>query len=256
MRGPDPLLAALGDEVRRRRKDRGWTRRDLATHTGISERFLADVETGRANPSIVKLRALAEALGAAPSSLLAGAESGSAHRASRRMLALLGLRGAGKSSVGRAVAERLRMPFVELDAEIERSSGLPLAQLFELNGERAFRRAEREVLRRLVLDAEDRAVLATGGGLVTDSETFALLRAHAVTIWLRARPQEHWNRVVAQGDTRPMEGHDEAFRAMCEILAEREPAYAQADITVDTSGRTIDALADEIVRRTTVGSAG
>ena len=246
---PDPraLLAELGREVRALRRGRGWSRRQLAEHAAISERFLADVEAGRANPSIAKLLDLATALGSSPAELLRAADR---HRpAAGQRIALLGLRGAGKSSVGRALAAILDWPFVELDAEIERHSGLTLEQIFELNGTEAFRRAERETLRGLLDSGPRQCVLATGGGLVTDPETWTLLRGQAWTVWLKARPEEHWHRVVAQGDTRPMAGHDAAFDALTRILREREREYRRARFTVDTTERSPDEVAAELARR-------
>jgi XRE family aerobic/anaerobic benzoate catabolism transcriptional regulator len=240
------LLARLGGRVRSLRKAAGWTRRQLAERTGISERFLADVESGRANPSVVKLCELAATFGTDAATLLAPpAHSGLRHRT----IALLGLRGAGKSSVGRELAARLDVPLVELDREIERATGLELGQMFELNGEGYFRRAERDVLRELLATRPD-CVLATGGGLVTDPETWRMLRANAHTVWLRADAKDHWSRVVAQGDTRPMADHGgEAFAALCDILSEREPLYSQAEVVLDTSGRSVGELADELAGR-------
>jgi XRE family aerobic/anaerobic benzoate catabolism transcriptional regulator len=246
MLDPGSVLAALGREVRGRRQARGWSRRELALRTGISERFLADVETGRANPSVVKLCELAHALETAPATLLGGRTEppGLPPR-----IALLGLRGAGKSSVGEALADRLGWPLVELDAEIEARAGISLEQIFELNGEAYFRRVERETLRALLDSGPAHCVLATGGGIVTDTETFALLQQHAWTVWLRARPEDHWRRVVAQGDTRPMRGQDAAFDALCRILRERERDYRQARLTIDTVDRRPTEIADELARR-------
>ncbi len=246
------ILQQLGQQVRSRRSERGWSRRDLARHTGISERFLADVETGKANPSIARLCTLANTFETTPAALLGG---DAARPATPARIALLGLRGAGKSSVGAALGERLGWPLIELDAEIERRSGLSLEQIFELNGERDFRRIERQTLRAILDDGPAPCVLATGGGIVTDPETFALLRNHARTVWLRARPEDHWQRVVAQGDTRPMEGQDAAFDALCRILRERERDYRQAEVTIDTSSRDVDGIAAEIATRFDVADA-
>ena len=245
MREAQALLTALGNEVRRRRLARGWSRRELSERTGISERFLADVETGRANPSVVKLCELAATLETDPATLIGGAPVATAIE----RVALLGLRGAGKSAVGHALAAMLGRPFIELDAEIERKTGLALDQIFELNGAAYFRRVERETLRRLLDDGPRPCVLATGGGLVTEPETFALLRDHAHTVWLKARPEDHWRRVVAQGDTRPMAGQDAAFDAMCRILRERERDYRLAEITLDTTERSPEELARELAAR-------
>ncbi|MBK8979022.1 MAG: helix-turn-helix domain-containing protein [Planctomycetes bacterium] len=249
MHDPSVLLGALGRETRELRRARGWTRRDLADRTGISERFLADVESGRANPSLQRLCQLAAALDVLPSALLAAAERrGAGPRTAR--LALLGLRGAGKSTVGAAVAEAVGCPLLELDAEIERRAGLTLAQLFELNGEEDFRRQERETLEAVLTRGPAPVVIATGGGIVTAPQTFTLLRSNAFTVWLRARPEDHWNRVVAQGDTRPITAgqrdRDAAFGAMRRILDERQRSYETADATVDTSGRDVADIAREV----------
>lgn len=243
----DTLLSALGNHVRELRRDRGWSRRALAEQTGISERFLADVESGKGNPSLLRLHQLATTLGNSVSALLAAAEERALGGRGER-LALLGLRGAGKSSIGQAVAATVGCSFLELDAEVERRAGLSLGQLFELGGEEDFRHMERETLRHTLADGPRPLALATGGGLVTDRETFDLLRAHAFTIWLRATPEDHWDRVVAQGDTRPMRGDDRegAFAALRRILAQREPRYREADATVDTSGKDIAAVAAEV----------
>ncbi len=252
---PARLLQELGDRVRSRRRERGWSRRQLAEATGISERFLADVETGRANPSVARLCELGASLGLTPAELLGGTAHPS--RPTDQLVALLGLRGAGKSSVGQRLADRIGCPLVELDAEIERRSGLDLGQIFELNGEEQFRRAEREALQEL-LDRPDRPlVVATGGGLVTARETYDLLRARATCVWLKASPEQHWNRVVQQGDTRPMAGdRDQAFDALRRILRDREPLYGLADLTLETTGRSVEDVVDELLERTGLVAVG
>jgi XRE family aerobic/anaerobic benzoate catabolism transcriptional regulator len=240
-----PLLDTLADSVRGLRRARGWTRRDLGTRTGISERFLADIENGKANPSLLRLVELADALGTSVDGLLTRATRPLDQGEKKRVVALLGLRGAGKSSVGARLAERLRVQFVELDARIEERAGLGLDELFQVHGENLYRRLENEALRAL-LEVPTPCVLATGGGIVTAPETFALLRQGCFSVWLRARPKEHWERVVAQGDTRPMADDDRAFHNLCSILGEREPLYRQADVVVDTVGREVDAIVDEL----------
>jgi len=241
-----PVLERLGSVVRELRRAHGWTRRELGRKTGISERFLADIEAARANPSVLRLVQLAEALGTSVDGLLARATRPLDRTASKRIVALLGLRGAGKSSVGAQLAQRLELPFVELDARVEERAGQSLPDLFQLHGEALYRRLEHEALRDLVAEGKP-CVLATGGGIVTAQDTLALLRQHAFTVWLRARPEDHWTRVVAQGDTRPMADDDRAFHNLCAILAEREPLYGQADVVVDTVGRDVDAIARELV---------
>lgn len=240
-----PLLESLAQTVRGLRRAHGWTRRALGTRTGISERFLADIELGRANPSLLRLVALADALGTSVDALLSRAARPAASATAKRMVALLGLRGAGKSTVGASLAGRLGLRFVELDARVEENAGLALDELFQVHGEAFYRRLEHEALQALA-STHEACVLATGGGLVTVPETFALLRRHAFTVWLRARPEEHWTRVVAQGDTRPMADDDRAFQNLCTLLAEREPLYGQADVIVDTAGRDVDAIVREL----------
>lgn len=242
------LLTRVGETVRALRKRRGWTRRELAGHAGISERFLADIETGRANPSLLRLCRLAEALGLSVTGLLSSSPPPSAPARSR-VVSLLGLRGAGKSTVGAALAQRLGCPFVELDARVEQRAGASLAELFEMHGEVYYRRLEREVLESILREAGDSLVLATGGGIVTERETFALLERQTHTVWLRAEPEDHWTRVVAQGDTRPMADDDRAFANLCAILAERERLYQQADYVVDTSRRSVADIVDELALR-------
>ena len=229
-------MRALGARVRSARKERGWSRRELARQTGISERFLADVELGKANPSLMRLFELASTLGQSPQELLrdprpAGIFPGEDRD---RVLALVGLRGAGKSSLGPMLATRLGRDFVELDEEIEKRTGLELAEIFELHGEAWFRRQELECLEQL-LDEGRPLVLAVGGGLPTNPESWLLLRSKARTIWLRARPEDHWLRVTAQGDTRPMSNDPRAFDHLSAILSERERFYGQAEFEVDTS---------------------
>ncbi len=255
---PDPAaiheaaLHRLGDLVRGLRKDRKWSRRVLAENTGISERFLADVESGRANPSLKKFFTLCEALDAQPAELLAASFGGvaGAHAGNTRQptLALLGLRGAGKSTVGALLAERLQCPFIELDRLVEEIAGIELGEMFELHGEAHFRRVERQALEQ-VLASKTPQVVATGGGLVTEEATFKLLRDSAWTAWLRATPEEHWERVTAQGDRRPMSVGVQAFTDLRGILADRVELYRLADVTVETSGREPAAIAGQLAER-------
>ncbi len=238
-------MVSLAETVRDLRRARGWTRRDLAARTGISERFLADIETSRANPSLLRLVELSTALGTSAAGLLAQAARPLHKQTPKHAIGLLGLRGAGKSAVGPKLAELLGVAFVELDAQVEQRAGLTLSELFQVHGEAQYRRYELEVLGEL-LEQPQPGVIATGGSLVTASTTFALLRQSAYTVWLRARPEDHWLRVVAQGDTRPMADDDRAFQSLCSILTERAALYGQADFTIDTSGRTVDELAREL----------
>lgn len=226
------LLAVLGQRIRALRGRHGYTLNELAGRSGLSPRFLIQVEAGEANISVRKLAGLATALGTTPAALLAEPPAVSA----RPVIALLGLRGAGKTTIGRRLARRLRVPFVELDRRIEQAAGMSLAEVFALHGEEYYRRLERETLERVLDEAGGRRlVLAAGGGLVTSPETYALLRRRALTVWLRADPEDHWNRVVQQGDRRPMADHPEAMAELRRLLAARQRLYAEADGTVDTS---------------------
>ena len=241
----DELLGGLAERARRLRRERGITLAALARRSGLSARFLSQVEAGRGNPSVRSLVALASGLDTTPAFLLGGAARAAGPP---RVIALLGLRGAGKSTIGRRLARRLRLPFVELDRRVEEAAGLTLAEIFSLHDEEYYRRLEHDVLEALL--AEGRAmVLATGGGLVASPETFRLLRDRTLTVWLRARPEDHWNRVVQQGDRRPMADHPEAMRELTRLLVAREPLYSQAAHTIDTSGRDAEQVAEFLVER-------
>ena len=242
------MLQNLAATLRGLRKDRGWARRELARRAHVSERFLAEIETGRANPSLLKLAELADALGTTPDELIRSQPVASGASNERNIVALLGLRGAGKSSVGPRLAQALGLPFLELDQRIEASEGLRLEEMFELHGEAYYRRAERRELER-ILAAGEPLVLAAGGGLVTDRGSLDLLKQRAHTVWLRAAAEDHWTRVVAQGDTRPMADDDQAFSHLCAILAEREKLYQEAQVTVNTSAQAIDAIAEQLSLR-------
>ena len=241
--GVPSYLEAVGAAVRSHRERLGWSRRELAVHSGVSERFLAQLETGDGNISL-RLdvgRGVARALGTSPSALLGPADA----PADVKPIALLGVRGAGKSSVGAALARRLGVAFVELDQRIEQTAGLPLGELFALHGEGYYRRIEREVLTHLLADPPP-LVLATGGSIVNDPTNYALLRSRCRTIWLSARPEDHWNRVVAQGDQRPMAENPHAFAELRALLAARDQLYARADHTIDTTGRRVPQVAAAI----------
>jgi XRE family aerobic/anaerobic benzoate catabolism transcriptional regulator len=242
------LLRELGAAVRARRGELGLTMRTLAKKAGVSERFLVQLEAGEGNISVARLEDVAEGLGTTGAELLATAsrsEPSGGPRA-RAIVALVGLRGAGKSSIGAAVAERLGVPFVELDELIVREAQMTLSTIFEIHGEQYYRSIEREVLRRL-LAAGKPMVIATGGSIVTDAETWGLLRSRARTIWLKATPHEHWSRVVAQGDVRPMRDRPRAMNELHALLNRRQPLYELADDVVDTAGRPPEAVVERVV---------
>jgi XRE family aerobic/anaerobic benzoate catabolism transcriptional regulator len=209
-----------------------------------------DVEAGRGNISVRRLADLAEALDTTAADLVASRD----RAAPPQVIALLGLRGAGKTTVGRRLARRRRVPFVELDREIERRAGLALGEIFSLHGEDFYRRLERQTLEEL-LDARDAMVLSVGGGLVTAPDTYALLRRRATTVWLRARPEDYWSRVIRQGDRRPIDQHPQARAALRDLVARREPLYARADVVVDTTRLNIGQSVDR-VHQTLGGDAG
>lgn len=237
------LLRSLGAAVRARRTELGLSMRALGERAGVSERFLAQLEGGEGNISVARLQDVAEALGTSAAALLSARP---ASRTSPGVISLLGLRGAGKSTLGPEIARRLGVPFFELDALVAREAGMPLATIFEMHGEAWFRRLEHDVLRRF-LDTHDAAVLATGGSIVTAKETYELLRKRTSTVWLRARPQDHWDRVLMQGDARPMRNRANAMSELKSLLRTRRPLYALAHHVVDTSSATFDEAATRIV---------
>lgn len=262
------FLSAFGKRVRELRARRGMTRKALAREAKVSERYLGHLESGDGNVSIILLRRIAAALNVSLGEILTPAQPYSAekqlisrllerlpvHRLEdvvvrlmrefghddterRQRIALIGLRGAGKSTLGAMLAHASQVPFVELDREVELEAGLPLGEIFTLYGQSGYRRIERRCLER-VLQEHARAVIAVGGGVVAEEDTFALLLARCYTVWLKARPEEHMARVLAQGDLRPMAGNAAAMEDLKRILAAREPFYRQADAVVDTSGQT------------------
>jgi XRE family aerobic/anaerobic benzoate catabolism transcriptional regulator len=237
---PEHFLRRLGRELRERRKLQGLSQERLAELAGLSTRYLSQVESGRGNLSILRLLELTRALGVPLHEALRGDKW-------HPIVALVGLRGAGKSTVGRELARRLDRPFVELDGLIEDEVGLSLAEIFAIHGESYYRRLEREVLARVISEGAP-AVLATGGSLVTDRSTLDLLKKSTITIWLRARPERHLQRVSAQGDRRPMAGRADPLSELRSLLMDREPLYAEADISIDTTDLSVDEATAEAVR--------
>lgn len=241
------LLEQLGRRVGELRRERKQSREQLARKAGLSPRFLADVEAGRGNIAISRLHDLCTALDHPLSELMASLPDAqrTGNGSWRRVVALVGLRGAGKTTIGRRVANRLRRKFVELDGLIEKAAGLTLPNIFEVHGEEYYRRLEHEVLAAF-LEQKPEAVLATGGGLVTHADTFSLLRRNCVTFWLKADPADHWNRVLQQ-DPRPMAGDPNAMQQLQALLRRRESLYALADHTVDTSRLGLARSVTEVV---------
>jgi XRE family aerobic/anaerobic benzoate catabolism transcriptional regulator len=274
-------LSELGGRVRAWRARRGMTRKQLATDSGLSERFLADVESGKGNVSINSLEAAAQALNITILELLQDAPRPALARAQgllsrldesqldqaytllastfglgdeqgrEKRVALIGLRGAGKSTLGAQLAAQRGVPFIELDREIEREAGTSMNEILLLHGQAGYRRYERRALFRIAEDHADGVVMTTGGSIVSERETFDLLQSRFYCVWLKASPEEHMSRVVAQGDMRPFEatrgeGRQIAHGAMTEamedlrrILASREALYARADAVVDTAARSV-----------------
>jgi len=206
----------------------GWTLREVAERSGISSRFLSDLEAGKGNISVSRLADVARALDVPITSLMPSEEE------QKPIVSLVGLRGAGKSSVGKSLAKHLNVPFLELDHLIEKQANLSLAELFSLHGESYYKRLAYDILLKL-LAPNKQMVIATGGSVVTDPETWQLLKRRTHTVWLRATPEDHWKRVLGQGDTRPMANRTSAMAELRSILTLRAPLYAEAAETIDTS---------------------
>ncbi|MGE5169234.1 MAG: helix-turn-helix transcriptional regulator, partial [Rudaea sp.] len=217
------------------RERRGLSRKALAGASRVSERYLAQIEAGNGNVSVILLRRVAAALDTTVAALLAADAGAAASR--RERIALIGLRGAGKSTLGAMLAHTRHVPLIELNREVTRETGLPVAEVMALYGLPGYRRIEQRVLERVVA-GHGRAVIVAGGGIVHEPPAFAFLLEHCYTVWLKARPDEHMSRVRAQGDLRPMAGNAEAMEDLKRILAAREALYRRADAVVDTSGET------------------
>src|SRR5258705_965569 len=260
----------LGKRVRQLRNLGGMTGKIVARESDVSERPLAQLETGEGNVSIVLLRGIAAALNVSLPELFAPEVEEPAekqmiqrflerlpnHRLEdvvfrlmrdfspgeklrRKRVALIGLRGAGKSTLGSKLAVEMQVPFIELDGEVEKDTGMPLGEIFSLYGQSGYRAIERRTLER-VLNENERAVLSVGGGVVSEKETFDYLLSHCYTIWIKAQPEEHMSRVLEQGDFRAMAGNDQAMEDLRRILEARAPLYRQADMELDTSGSSAE----------------
>lgn len=215
---------------------------ELGERAEVSRRYLTDAEAGRANPTIGLLARLADALDVELVRLL----DFPVRRRSRERVALIGLRGAGKSTVGRELSLALEVPFCELDSEVEHEAGLELSQIFELHGAEGFHRFEAEALER-ILGSSERQVIAAGGSIVESPETYSRLLETCRCIWLTATPSEHLSRVLDQGDRRPVRGRPRAFGELEAILQRRQPAYVRAELQVPTSGRSVPDVVGAIV---------
>ena len=267
----DPFLSALGERVRVLRARRGMTRRALAEATDVSERHLANLESGVGNASILVLlqvtralqcrfaellddatpewRLLRDMLGnrdeatlrrvrVAVADLIGTRAAGEDANGRASRIALIGLRGAGKSTLGRMLADDLDFPFLELNREIERLAGCSTAEILGLYGQNAYRRYERRALEEAIGNYPE-AVIATAGGMVTDLQSFNLLLQRCTTVWLKADPEDHMARVAAQGDMRPMAASSEAMEDLKAILAGRTAFYSRAELRVDTSAQPL-----------------
>ena len=262
------FLADLGRRMRDLRERRGMSRRVLAIESKVSERYLAQIESGNGNISVMLLRRVTTALGVALGDVLAPEHHDDSERrlirrvlerlplhrleevsvrlmrdfgeeeaVRRQRIALIGLRGAGKSTLGAMLAAALAIPLIELNREVTRETGLPVGEMMALYGLPAYRRIEQRVLERVARE-DARAVIVASGGIVNEDEAFNLLLANCYTVWIKARPEEHMARVLAQGDFRPMAGNAQALDDLTRILAAREAMYRKADVVIDTSGET------------------
>ncbi|MCC0038767.1 MAG: helix-turn-helix transcriptional regulator [Brucellaceae bacterium] len=269
----DDFVRMVGERVRMARARRGISRKVLSELSGVSQRYLAQLEGGQGNISIALLKRIAVALDhriewlvgeddpwnsdalrvaalfraatvEQKRRVLALLDPDNAGEQRGRRVALIGLRGAGKSTLGRLAAAARDIPFVELNAEIEATSGMPVNELMALYGQEGYRRLERQAVERIAA-AHDSVILAVAGGIVSEPDTFNFLLRHFHTIWLKAKPEEHMSRVRKQGDTRPMAGNPAAMDELKTILTSRESLYAQSGAQVDTSGKDVeDSLAD------------
>jgi XRE family transcriptional regulator, aerobic/anaerobic benzoate catabolism transcriptional regulator len=233
------FLKSLGDRVRALRKTRSLTRKLLSQRANVSVRHLAQLESGEGNVSVVLLRRIASALGVSLAELFTVEQPPPTQAPSRNRIALIGLRGAGKSTLGAKLATSLDVPFIELDREIEKDTGMPLGDIFSLYGQSGYRAIERRTLER-VMNQFDRGVFSIGGGVVSEQETYDFLRSHCRTVWIKAKPEEHMARVMAQGDFRAMAGNDRAMEDLRQLLSAREPFYRKADTVLDTSNSSVE----------------
>ena len=271
----DAFIAAVGERVRKARQRKGIARRVLSELSGVSQRYLAQLENGQGNISIGLLHKVAQALDhrvewlvgeedpwgsdvakfaelyrSAPRDkrerVMAILQPGDPERLRRQRICLIGLRGAGKSTLGRRLGVALSIPFIELNRDIEEQSGMPVTDVMALYGQEGYRRLERQALERVVATS-DSVVLAVAGGIVSEPETFAFLLRHFHAIWLKAPPEMHMKRVIEQGDERPMAGNPKAMEELTSILTSREALYAKAEDVVDTASRTPEESTHDLI---------
>ncbi len=272
----DHFIATVGERVRKARQRKGISRRILSELSGVSQRYLAQLEAGSGNISIALLFKVAHALDHRIEWLVSDEDPWASETAQmadlyrsataeqrqrviqilnpgrpaqmrRQRICLIGLRGAGKSTLGRLVGNALSIPFVELNRDIEEQSGMPVEEVMALYGQEGYRRLERQAVERIIATS-DALVLAVAGGIVSEPETFALLLRNFHTIWLKASPEEHMQRVRAQGDERPMAGNPKAMEDLKSILTSREALYARAEATVNTSDQTLEESTQAILK--------
>ncbi|MFZ0881941.1 MAG: helix-turn-helix transcriptional regulator [Candidatus Acidiferrales bacterium] len=272
------FLGFVGARVRELRSLRGMTRKAVAQDADVSERHLAQLELGDGNISILLLRRIAAALNASLADLFSPKvympdekrligellerlpanrlqetlkrltrEFASEEKSRRSRIALIGLRGAGKSTLGAKLSREMNVPFIELDREIEKDAGIALAEIFSLYGQAGYRRIEKRTLDR-VLKESARAIISIGGGVVSEKETYDRVLANCLTVWVKASPEEHMSRVIAQGDFRVMGENNEAMDDLRRILEARETLYRRADIHLETSGESVDASLSKLKR--------
>ncbi|WP_346896645.1 helix-turn-helix transcriptional regulator [uncultured Roseibium sp.] len=269
----DAFVAAVGERVRKARERKGIARRVLSELSGVSQRYLAQLESGGGNISIALLYKVANALDHRVEWLVGEEDPWNSEAARvadfyrqatteqrqrvmqildpgrpaqlrRQRICLIGLRGAGKSTLGRLLGKEMSVPFIELNRDIEEQSGMPVSELMALYGQEGYRRLERQAVERVVATS-DAVVLAVAGGIVSEPETYGFLLRNFHTIWLKASPEEHMSRVRGQGDERPMAGNPKAMEELKSILTSREVLYAKAESIVNTSGKTVeDSLQD------------